>query len=1158
MEGLTTTQAKEQLLEILSRYKQLNKQKPVRNVHLYFGSSWACELVVCIYAAFLVCDFAFISGDLERLIVGLLFMMFPLRFLYYRANRSKFHFEKFNERMKDIKKLIKQMDSGEDLTHRSYRSHNDTMVEVLRDNKWAKLPCTVLLEGDIVKAKPGGWFPAGAEGLTGHYLRRCLAPYEVIQEEFSDDVLQAKQKIKFRLKSSPIEEVLQKTLDDRIEQKTRATTFYMLCLEYGNKFVRTYCLSALVLNALAGVFWALMSDSKWNDLLSNPSVLFLAVIPLLLPSLVNFLTCWGNAVMWCICDSLDRHKSKIAQNVSNVEHLASILKIPPKESSGAVFDMNQIAEKAEEDFDDREMMNLIPAVKLSACLSKCRSFLIGGLQRDSSIVDIISSTSFLCFADKEGIISENAKYIDELVVMGPDNLIPLDLMHKSPLDIISGQTDHDQIAFVESRWVDYKSCLKPLGLALSVSRNPRFKDNRNTLVNLNEDHPDTYNTGELFFAQPKEEIEIFEDCVCVLARLIGFTEASIQKLQHKCTLWSTWRPTYTDNLHELSYKSIRAIKRREKKSASVVADTADKRITQMQRTHELKNRLLRPCHLLTSIVQQEGGYQVMSQGHPRVILQNCTDYWDGNNIVVLEEADRQRLNTLLMQWTADNYDTIAYSYKPLVKEKIINVVNDSEALNRLDERTKDLLQEAQRKQIFLGMVAITNHAKPEANHFIEDTFEAGMRFVIFSEGNYLETKAFGDDLGLYTAWNSCISLSDNSEDAEQLNQAGAQVLPRGIRQVKEVLHNNIDTVPLLVSMFSDANKKDMLEMIKLYQQFGEVVTVIGGCLHPQNLDIYRTADVSVGMVSQPCGFCSTCNGMRIFYEHRAGVLELVSEQLVSLCCTFTLGPQASLYLILQVIKEARKFMVNLKNGLLFTVVMYVSWSFSGLAGLFLGFPPFLSPVQCVYIALIVIPSLALSFLATPSEPKLMKKLPIKTVFFNIKDHYWFFANRGLMILWFVLFIVCLHLWQIQELEQSTNMHFFQWVAEDTQIEVFKVPVFMFGVLVTVVFSSGFVIGHHTFLCRKPMKNKWWLAVCLGNLVLAFAICVIYIEVYDLYGDFGKLVEKSVLAYVVCFVVVIISFFGIQLLNWDFHRHSKKLQGTLQDYFETKLGLYSPK
>ena len=49
------------------------------------------------------------------------------------------------------------------------------------------------------------------------------------------------------------------------------------------------------------------------------------------------------------------------------------------------------------------------------------------------------------------------------------------------------------------------------------------------------------------------------------------------------------------------------------------------------------------------------------------------------------------------------------------------------------------------------MIAITNHPKSEANHFIEHVFHAGIRFVIFSEGDLLETKAFGDDLGLYTA-----------------------------------------------------------------------------------------------------------------------------------------------------------------------------------------------------------------------------------------------------------------------------------------------------------------------------------------------------------------------------------------------------------------------
>lgn len=246
-------------------------------------------------------------------------------------------------------------------------------------------------------------------------------------------------------------------------------------------------------------------------------------------------------------------------------------------------------------------------------------------------------------------------------------------------------------------------------------------------------------------------------------------------------------------------------------------------------------------------------------------------------------------------------------------------------MNTLDERTKDILQTAQKKHIFLGMIALTNHPKSEANHFIEDTKDAGIRFVIFSEKNYLETKAFGDDLGLYTAWNSCISLDDTPLNEEaMLNKAGQQVLPRGIDEIRKALEEHLDTVPLLVSMFSDSSKTSMHEMIKLYQEYGEVVAVVGGCLHPQNLSIYQAADISIGITSQPCGYCSTCNGLRLFYGHTPGILEQVAENLITLPCTFTLGLKSPLYLILQVIKEARRYMANIQNGLLFTVIMYVS------------------------------------------------------------------------------------------------------------------------------------------------------------------------------------------------------------------------------------------
>lgn len=121
--------------------------------------------------------------------------------------------------------------------------------------------------------------------------------------------------------------------------------------------------------------------------------------------------------------------------------------------------------------------------------------------------------------------------------MGPEEkLVPLDLIHKSPLDILSAETEYDQIAFIEAKWVEYLPSLKPLVLSAILSKSPRPYSKRDTLLNLNDDHPDLNETGELFFIQPHGEIAIFEECLCVLAKLIGFTEASIQNHHHCCTL----------------------------------------------------------------------------------------------------------------------------------------------------------------------------------------------------------------------------------------------------------------------------------------------------------------------------------------------------------------------------------------------------------------------------------------------------------------------------------------------------------------------------------------------------------------------------------------------------------------------------------------------
>ena len=160
-------------------------------------------------------------------------------------------------------------------------------------------------------------------------------------------------------------------------------------------------------------------------------------------------------------------------------------------------------------------------------------------------------------------------------------------------------------------------------------------------------------------------------------------------------------------------------------------------------------------------------------------------------------------------------------------------------------------------------------------------------------------------------------------EEEGLNQDGMKVLPQGIEEIRMRLREYNDNVPLLVSMFSDSTKPNILEMIKIYQENGEVVTIIGDCLHPQNTSIYQNADISIGVKAQPCGICSSCFGYRLNYKHVHGILETVSERLISLPCTFTLGLEHPLYVVLQVIKEARKFMANIQNGLMFASTMYV-------------------------------------------------------------------------------------------------------------------------------------------------------------------------------------------------------------------------------------------
>ena len=66
-------------------------------------------------------------------------------------------------------------------------------------------------------------------------------------------------------------------------------------------------------------------------------------------------------------------------------------------------------------------------------------------------------------------------------------------------------------------------------------------------------------------------------------------------------------------------------------------------------------------------------------------------------------------------------------------------------------------------------------------------------------------------------------------------------LPKGIDNIRPHI-DNVDNVPLLVSLFTDCTPEATKEMIEIMQENEEVVCVIGSMANESNIQIFLQAD----------------------------------------------------------------------------------------------------------------------------------------------------------------------------------------------------------------------------------------------------------------------------------------------------------------------------
>ncbi len=445
---------------------------------------------------------------------------------------------------------------------------------------------------------------------------------------------------------------------------------------------------------------------------------------------------------------------------------------------------------------------------------------------------------------------------------------------------------------------------------------------------------------------------------------------------------------------------------------------------------------------------EDSGMQIQSFGHPNLLIDYCSDYWDGNDIQPITQPMRSRIRQTFRQWSkrrdlyvlALAYKPIDNRYYPLIEEHsnadVINIRdggatlgNDNNGVNGVgagaggDDAAMDLDNEAlktdsaidsslhdnktpaqkfnamQSGQIFLGMAAFRQQPKENLPDFIRDLEnDSGIRFIFFSTANSQKTKAFGAKLGMETDWNSCISLAEDEVDLDEADLRAR--LPHGIAGIREHIKNT-DNVPLLVSLFSDATPESTSQMVSILQENHEVVCCVGSSIAFDNIPVLCQSNVCISVDPSSEQHMSTvtniydANGQQEendFQEDYSSLFSFPSAfhiksnpQNEQLTATFPI--------VFHLIKEGRRNITNLKQALLFLMCSNLCLLTIQLLSQMLFLPSTIfTGVQSIWMMFVILPLFSLALMGNPIEPKIMNTISSKNILHKGKSFRLFFKN----------------------------------------------------------------------------------------------------------------------------------------------------------------------
>ncbi|XP_077286131.1 transmembrane protein 94-like protein l(2)k05819 isoform X3 [Arctopsyche grandis] len=456
---------------------------------------------------------------------------------------------------------------------------------------------------------------------------------------------------------------------------------------------------------------------------------------------------------------------------------------------------------------------------------------------------------------------------------------------------------------------------------------------------------------------------------------------------------------------------------------------------------------------------------------------------------------------------------------------------------------------------------------------------------------------------------SCLTDSTDHSAPVNFDMRNRAKLPRGIDNIRPHIEQ-VDNVPLLVSLFTDCTANTARRMISIMQDYNEVVCVMGSAANKDNMEIFMQADASIAV--EPI-YPVLCQKIPPYQLPRKGIGPIdLARILNSVPCSISIinqmkGAQGDLsrkkmpretdISLFSLVTMSRYYMMSMWSSIQFWLSASFSLVLLQLLSLMLCLPMILTLGNVMWFCMIVIPVISVALMCTPVDSGVMKRATYKhqnNINLNVSVFVlWCYGSKfipgilvvilsyGAMLRTFCNQIVesnnaltCVtvypspildlggngsYLGNLNETDLYSETEWRGWsdVYEDGHIIAQQISFFVLFLFIAII-SVCFVHREHSLWEKNVCSNKTWL---ISVFILLCVHCAYFCTIFLTTKNEGKVGVPSFDVPLSCTIVLIVSHPFILVINefvkWQEIKVNLRYQRRARLDFGTKLGMNSP-